>query len=387
MTVEVPVYFDYAATTPVDPRVAAVMAECLLSKDAFGNPSSVGHGFGQHARELVEEAREKVASLVRARPQCIVWTSGATESDNLAVLGLARYHADRGKHIISSRTEHKAILDPLKQLEKEGFEVTYLKPDNCGIVHPDQVAEAIRPGTVLVTLMHVNNETGVVQDIATIGTLCHNHKVLFHVDAAQSAGKIPLNVECMDIDAMSLTAHKVYGPKGVGALYLRNNPPVGLQPMILGGGQERGLRSGTLATHQIVGMGTAYELAAAELETDARRIGGLRDRLWAGISGLGGIELNGHPQQRIAGLLNVAVSDVEGEALFFALRDLALSAGAACSSGSEEGSYVLRALGRSDQLAQSSVRFSLGRFTTEPEVDFAVTVMQREIPRLRSLLP
>ena len=387
MTVEVPVYFDYAATTPVDPRVAEIMAECLKSKEAFGNPSSVGHGFGQHARELVEDARGQVAALVRARPQCILFTSGATESDNLAVLGLARYHSDRGKHIISSRTEHKAVLDPLKQLEKEGFDVTYLKPDSQGLVHPEQVAEAIRPDTVLVTLMHVNNETGVIHDIATIGTLCHNRNVLFHVDAAQSAGKIPLNVECLDIDAMSLTAHKVYGPKGVGALYLRNNPPVGIQPQILGGGQERGLRSGTLATHQIVGMGAAYELAGSELEADSRRIAGLRDRLWAGIAGLGGIELNGHPQQRIPGVLNVAVADVEGEALFFALRDLALSAGAACSSGSEEGSYVLRALGRSDQLAQSSVRFSLGRFTTADEVEFAIGLLQREIPRLRALLP
>ena len=385
MSVDVPVYFDYAATTPVDPEVAQAMSECLLSSKTFGNPSSMSHEYGRTARGIVEAARAQVAKLIGVQSNCILWTSGATESDNLAVFGLARYHSDRGKHVVSARTEHKAVLDPLKQLERAGFEVTYLKPDGHGIVHPEQVAAALRTDTILVSLMHVNNETGVIQDVAAVGALCRERSVIFHVDAAQSAGKIPIDADSMNIDALSLTAHKVYGPKGIGALYLRAKPPLGIQPLHFGGGQERGLRSGTLATHQILGMGKAFEIAHTRMFTDAQRIEALRDRLWEGVSVLGGIELNGHPQRRVCGVLNVAVHDVEGESLQFALRDLALSAGAACSSGTDESSYVLRALGRSDALAQSSLRFSLGRFTTAEEVEFAIATVTREIPRLRSL--
>ena len=385
MSIDGPVYFDYAATTPLDPQVAQAMSDCLLSPKTFGNPSSMSHEYGRTARGIVETARSQVAKLIGGPPNCILWTSGATESNNLAVFGLARYHCDRGKHVISARTEHKAVLDPLKQLERSGFEVTYLKPDGHGLVHPEQVAAAIRNDTILVSLMHVNNETGVIQEVAAVGALCRERAVVFHVDAAQSAGKIPIDVQAMNIDALSLTAHKVYGPKGVGALYLRAKPPLGIQPLIFGGGQEKGLRSGTLATHQILGMGKAFEIAQTLMTADAQRIEVLRDRLWEGLSALGGIELNGHPQRRVCGVLNVAVHDVEGESLQFALRDLALSAGAACSSGTDESSYVLRALGRSDALAQSSLRFSLGRSTTAEEVEFAIATASRAIPRLRSL--
>jgi cysteine desulfurase len=314
-----------------------------------------------------------------------VWTSGATESDNLAVLGAARFHADRGRHLVSSRTEHKAVLDALKQLEREGFEVTYLTPDSNGIVHPEQVAEALRKDTQLVSLMHVNNETGVIQDVGSVGKLCRERGVLFHVDGAQSAGKVPIDVEALGIDLLSLTAHKVYGPKGMGALYVRRKPPVGLRPILYGGGQEGGLRSGTLATHQIVGMGLAFELAMVDREEDARRIGALRDALWQGISEVGEVELNGHLEKRVANLLNVSFHGVEGESLQFALRELAVSAGSACSSASEEASYVLRALGRSDQLAHSSLRFSLGRFTTQDDVAGAIAAVQREVKRLRQI--
>ncbi len=361
------------------------MIECLRPEGAHGNPSSVGHEYGRRARALVEKARAQVAASIGARPECIVWTSGATESDNLAILGAARFRADRGRHVISARTEHKAVVDALKQLEREGFEVTWLKPAADGVVRPEQVDAALRADTQLVSLMHVNNETGVIQDAAAVGAICRDRGVTFHVDAAQSAGKLPIDVEAMQVDLLSLTAHKTYGPKGVGALYVRRKPPVGLRPLMFGGGQESGLRSGTLATHQIVGMGMAFEIAERERAQDVERIRSLRDRLWRGIAVLGGVELNGHPEQRVAGLLNVSFHGVEGESLQFALRELAVSAGAACSSGSEEASYVLRALGRSDQLAQSSLRFSLGRFTTAEEVDVAVAAVTREVARLRSL--
>jgi cysteine desulfurase len=379
------IYLDYAATTPVDPRVAQCMIECLLPTGAHGNPSSAGHEFGRQARALVEKARAQVAAAIGARPENIIWTSGATESDNLAVLGVARFYADRGRHLVSAKTEHKAVLDALKQLEREGFEVTYLKPDAHGIVHVEQVQEAVRGDTQLVSLMHVNNETGVIQDIARIGQFCRERGVLFHVDAAQSAGKLPLNVEALCVDLMSVTAHKAYGPKGIGALYVRRKPPVGLRPILHGGGQESGLRSGTLPTHQIVGMGAAFELAEAEREADVLRLGSLRDRLWQGIASIGDVELNGHPEQRVTNLLNVSFHGVEGESLQFALRELAVSAGSACSSASEEASYVLRALGRSDQLAQSSLRFSLGRFTTDADIDGAIAAVQREVRRLRQI--
>jgi cysteine desulfurase len=381
------IYLDYAASTPVDPRVAEAMIECLRPSGAQGNPSSAGHEYGRRARALVEKARQQVAATIGAKPDCIVWTSGATESDNLAIFGVARFNADRGRHLVSAKTEHKAVLDPLKQLEREGFEVTWLKPDCEGIVQPEQVRAALRPDTQLVSLMHVNNEIGVVQDIAAVGAICRERGVAFHVDAAQSAGKLPLNVETMNVDLMSLTAHKIYGPKGIGALYVRRRPPLGLKPLIYGGGQEHGLRSGTLATHQIVGMGLAFEIAEREREQDVERIGALRDRLWAGISEVGDVVLNGHAQRRIAGLLNVSFRGIEGESLQFALREIAVSAGAACSSASEEASYVLRALGHSDQLAQSSLRFSLGRYTTAEQVDTAIAAVKREVSRLRSFAP
>lgn len=379
------IYLDYAATTPVDPRVAERMIECLLPTGAHGNPSSAGHDFGRRARALVEKARVQVATAIGARPETIVWTSGATESNNLAILGAARFHADQGKHLVSARTEHKAVLDPLKQLEREGFEVTYLKPDSDGIIHPEQVAAALRSDTRLVSLMHVNNEIGVITDVAAVGRLCRERGVLFHVDAAQSAGKLPLDVESSCIDLLSLTAHKTYGPKGVGALYVRRKPPVGLRPIMYGGGQESGLRSGTLPTHQVVGMGAAFEIASAEREADVLRISALRDKLWRGIAVLGDVQLNGHARHRVAGLLNVSFQGVEGESLQFALRELAVSAGSACSSASEEASYVLRALGRSDQLAQSSLRFSVGRFTTDSDIDSAIAAVTREVRRLREL--
>jgi cysteine desulfurase len=381
------IYLDYAATTPVDPRVADAMIECLRPSGEQGNPSSAGHEYGRRARGLCEKARAQVAKAIGARPECIVWTSGATESDNLAIFGVARFNADRGRHLVSSKTEHKAVIDPLKQLEREGFEVTWLKPAADGIVRPEQVQAALRPDTQLVSLMHVNNEIGVVQDIATIGAMCRERGIAFHVDAAQSAGKLPINVDAMNVDLLSLTAHKIYGPKGIGALYVRRKPPLGIKPLIYGGGQEYGLRSGTLATHQIVGMGLAFEIAERERQQDVERIGALRDKLWAGISEVGDVVLNGHPQLRTAGLLNVSFRGIEGESLQFALRELAVSAGSACSSASEEASYVLRALGRSDQLAQSSLRFSLGRYTTAEQVETAIAAVKREVTRLRSFSP
>ena len=379
------VYLDYAASTPVDPRVATRMQECLTSWGLQGNPSSLSHRFGRAAREVIENARVQVANAIGARPAEIIWTSGATESDNLALSGAARYYADRGKHIISAKTEHKAVLEPLKKLEKQGFKVTYLKPDQHGIVHVEQVKEAMTAETILVSLMHVNNEIGVIQDIGAVGALCRERNVLFHVDAAQSAGRLAMDVGQMNIDLLSCTAHKIYGPKGIGALYVRRNPIVGLEPLIVGGGQEMGLRAGTLATHQIAGFGLAMELAMNDRDTDNARIALLRDRLWQGLQRIPNIEINGHESLRVPNILNVAFNGVEGESLLFALQELILSAGAACSTGSDEASYVLRALGRSDQQAQSSLRFSLGRFTTEQEIDVAIDAVSREVTRLRSL--
>lgn len=381
------VYLDYAASTPVDPRVAARMAECLTTAELQGNPAALTHVHGRRPRELIEQARVQVAQALGAVPAGIVWTSGATESDNLALFGVAKFHGERGRHIISARTEHKAVLEPLKRLEKQGFKVTYLKPDKHGIVQPEQVQAAITSETILVSLMHVNNETGVIQDIAAFGRICRERGVLLHVDAAQSAGRLAIDVQHMDVDLLSCTAHKIYGPKGIGALYVRRRPPLGVEPMIIGGGHEFGLRAGTLATHQIVGFGLAMQLAVAERETDNVRIHALRERLWQGLRQLGDVELNGHATQRVSGILNVAFQGVEGESLLFALQELAISAGAACSTGSDEASYVLRALGRSDQLAQSSLRFSLGRFSTADEIDAALRIIGRELPRLRALAP
>ena len=378
-----PIYLDNAATTPVDPRVADAMIDCL--RNVQGNPSSMSHDFGRRARELVEQARAQVADAIGARPECIVWTSGATESDNFALMGAARFHADRGRHIVSAKTEHKAVLDALKQLEREGFAVTYLKPDAGGIVTAEQVAGALRSDTVLVSIMHVNNETGVINDVAAIGRLCRERGVLFHCDAAQSVGKVPVDVTAMNVDLLSLNAHKVHGPKGVGALYVRRTPPLGLRPLLVGGGQEGGLRSGTLATHQIVGMGLTFLLAQNEMDRDMARVRALRDRLWQGLAALGDVDVNGDFERRAANILNVTFRGVEGESLQFALRRLAVSAGAACSSASEEASYVLRSLGRSDQEAQSSLRFSLGRFTTDADIDVAIAEVQREVPRLRQI--
>lgn len=381
------IYLDYAATTPVDPRVTERMLGCLGPDGAFGNASATSHVFGRQARALVEQARAEVATLVGAEPSSIIWTSGATESNNLALIGASRFYAGCGRHIVSARTEHKAVLDALAQLEREGFEVTYLRPDATGIVDPGQVIAALRPETILVSLMHVNNEIGVVQDIASIGKVCRERGVLFHVDAAQSAGKLPIDVGACAVDLMSLTAHKLCGPKGVGALYVRQRPPVGLRPLLHGGGQERGLRSGTLATHQIVGMGAAFSIAREEAVAESIRVNELRQRLWAGLHALGGVELNGHPTARVAGILNVSFRGVEGESLLLGLAELAVSAGSACATGAEEASYVLRALGRSNQLAQSSIRFSLGRFTTASEIDRAAEIVTREVQRLRSLVP
>ncbi|HSW33369.1 MAG TPA: aminotransferase class V-fold PLP-dependent enzyme [Steroidobacteraceae bacterium] len=381
------VYLDNAATTPVDPRVIEAMATCLGIDGDFANPSATGHAPGRRARARVEQAREEVASLVGARPAQVIWTSGATEADNLALLGAARFYGSRGQHIVTARTEHPAVLDACRQLEREGFAVTYLVPGSDGIVEPAQVESALRPETILVSLMHVNNEIGVVQDIGAVGRLCRARGVLFHVDAAQSAGKLPLDVERDCIDLLALTAHKVHGPKGVGALCVRLEPRIGLVPLLHGGGQERGLRSGTLPTHQIVGMGVAYRIAALEMAADSARITRLRDRLWQGLAGLPGVALNGHVAQRAPGILSITIDGVEGESLLFELPGLAVASGSACATASAEPSYVLRALGRSDRLAQSSLRLSLGRYTTAEEIELAIAAIQGAIRRLRAVAP
>jgi cysteine desulfurase len=385
-TAERAVYMDYAATTPVDPRVAAAMAECLTLDGSFGNASSTGHRPGAAARRRVEEAREQAAQLIGAEPAGIVWTSGATESNNLAILGAARFLRDRGTHVITAKTEHKAVLDPCRQLEKEGFRVTYLRPDRYGIIAPEQVTESLTPDSILVSIMHVNNEIGVVQDIGAIGSSCRERGVLLHVDAAQSVGKIPVDVAALHVDLLSFTAHKLYGPKGSGALYVRRRPRIGLAPLMFGGGQEGGVRSGTLATHQIVGLGAACAIASAELASDAERIEALRERLLTGLQGLG-VHFNGHPQRRIAHVLNLSFEGVEGESLIFGMPGLAVSTGSACNSATQEPSYVLRALGRSDALAQGSIRFSLGKFSTTADVDYALRVVSSEVQRLRQLSP
>jgi len=381
------VYLDNAATTPVDPRVIDAMATCLGVDGDFANPSAIGHAPGRRARARVEQAREEVASLVGARPAQLIWTSGATEADNLALLGAARFYRSRGRHVVTARTEHPAVLDACRQLEREGFAVTYLVPGSDGIVVPAQVESALRPETILVSLMHVNNEIGVVQDIGAVGRLCRARGVLFHVDAAQSVGKLPLDVERDYIDLLALTAHKVHGPKGVGALCVRLEPRIGLVPLLHGGGQERGLRSGTLPTHQIVGMGVAYRIAAREMAEDSARMARLRERLWQGLAELPGVELNGHAVQRAPGILNVTIDGVEGESLLFELPGLAVASGSACATTSAEPSYVLRALGRSDRLAQSSLRLSLGRYTTAAEIELAIAAIQGAVRRLRAVAP
>ncbi len=381
------VYLDNAATTPIDPRVVAAMLECCGPDGDFANPSAVGHAPGRRARARVEQARAEVAQVVGAVPEQIVWTSGATEADNLALFGAARFQRPRGRHLVTSRTEHPAVLDPCRQLEREAFEVTYLEPAAGGIVAPEQVEAALRPDTILVSLMHVNNETGVVQDVASVGRLCRARGVLLHVDAAQSVGKLPLDVNRDCIDLLALTAHKAHGPKGVGALCVRREPRLGLVPLLYGGGQERGLRSGTVPTHQVVGMGRALSLAAQSMEVDGARISALRDRLWRALAVVPGVELNGDPVRRAPGILSVTVDGVEGESLLLALDDLAVASGSACATTSGQPSYVLRALGRSDRLAQSTLRLSLGRFTTPEEVDYAARRICLEIGRLRAVAP
>jgi cysteine desulfurase len=381
------VYLDNAATTPVDPRVVTAMLDCLGTEGDFANPAAVAHEPGRRAHRRVEQARAEVAALIGADPAQIVWTSGATEADNFALLGAARFYQPRGRHLVTSRTEHPAVLAACRQLEREGFEVTYLKPGPDGIVAPGQVEAALRPDTILVSLMHVNNEIGVAQDVGSVGRLCRARGILFHVDAAQSAGKLPIDVERDCIDLLALTAHKLHGPKGVGVLCVRREPRLGLVPLLHGGGQERGLRPGTLATHQVVGMGAACRIAVEEGAVERARITALRERLWGGLATLPGVTLNGHPTQRAPGILSVTVDGVEGESLLYSLPGFAVASGSACATTSAEPSYVLRALGRSDRLAQSSLRLSLGRYTTAGEIEQAVQAIRAAVERLRSLAP
>ncbi len=380
---QLPIYLDYSSTNPVDSRVAAKMMECLTLDGNFGNPASRSHMSGWKAEEAVETARRQVADLIHCDPREIVWTSGATESDNLAIKGAAKFYQDKGRHLVTSVIEHKAVLDSCKQLEQEGFSVTYLTPDSRGMITPGQVAAAIRPDTTLVSLMHVNNEIGVVNDIRAIGEVTRQHEVLLHVDAAQSAGKIAIDLSQMQVDLMSLTAHKIYGPKGIGALYVRRQPKVRIEPQVHGGGHEQGMRSGTLPTHQIVGMGEAFALAMNEMAAENARILALRNRLLNGLKAIPAMSVNGDLEQRVPGNLNVSFGYVEGESLMLALRDLEISSGSACTSASLEPSYVLRALGLSDELAHSSVRITVGRFSTEEEIDYAVAVIEKAVAKLR----
>jgi cysteine desulfurase len=381
------IYLDYAATTPVDPAVARAMFACMGPEADFGNAGSVTHAFGHRAAAHVEKARAQVAALLSAEPDEIIFTSGATESNNMAVLGLARANEDRGRHIVTSRIEHKAVLDPCKRLEKEGFSVSYLTPDQSGRVDPEAVRAALRADTVLVSIMFANNEVGVIQDIAAIGAICRERGVTFHTDAAQAVGKIPVDLAHLPVDLLSFTAHKLYGPKGAAALYVRQNARPLLQAVTFGGGQEKGLRPGTLATHQIAGLGAACDLARTLLPREAARLRSMRDRLWEGISDLGGVHLNGQDAERLPGVLNVSFEGVEGESLVASLAELAISTGSACNSASGEPSYVLRALGRDTQLAQSSLRFSLGRYTKETHIDVAIAAVRRQVQRLRELSP
>ncbi|MGB0733007.1 MAG: IscS subfamily cysteine desulfurase [Pontibacterium sp.] len=382
-----PIYLDYSATTPVDPRVADAMVKCLTMEGNFGNPASRSHVFGWKAEEAVETARRNVADLVNADPREIVWTSGATESDNLAIKGAAHFYAKKGKHIITSKIEHKAVLDTCRQLEREGFEVTYLEPNADGIIEPSMVEAALREDTTVVSLMHVNNEIGTITDIEAIGELTRANGIVFHVDAAQSAGKIDIDLAKTKVDLMSFSAHKIYGPKGIGALYVRRKPRIRLEAQIHGGGHERGMRSGTLPTHQIVGMGEAFRIAKEEMAEESVRLIALRDRFLAGVADMEEVFLNGSKEQRVPHNLNVSFAYVEGESLLMSIKDLAVSSGSACTSASLEPSYVLRALGLSDELAHSSIRFSFGRFSTEDDVDRALEQVKQAVGKLRELSP
>jgi cysteine desulfurase len=378
---------DYSATTPVDKRVAEKMAKYLTMEGDFGNPASRSHYYGWQAEKAVDEARSQVAELVGADPREIVWTSGATESNNLAIKGIANFYHKRGKHIITMKTEHKAVLDTCRQLEREGFEVTYLEPLSNGLLEINVFKDAIREDTILASIMHVNNEIGVIQDIQSIGDVCREHKIFFHVDAAQSVGKISIDLASLPVDLMSFSAHKIYGPKGMGALYVSRKPRVRLEAQMHGGGHERGMRSGTLATHQIVGMGEAFAIAKAEMLEEGEKIKQLRDRLLEGFSDMEEVVINGDIEQRVPGNLNISFNYVEGESLMMAISDVAVSSGSACTSASLEPSYVLRALGRSDELAHSSIRFSIGRYTTEKDVDDAIRLVREKVEKLRDLSP
>ncbi|MCG9096351.1 IscS subfamily cysteine desulfurase [Laribacter hongkongensis] len=380
-----PIYFDYSATTPIDPRVAEKMIPFLTEK--FGNPASRSHSYGWEAEEAVENARAEVARLINADPKEIIWTSGATESDNLAIKGAAHFYQSRGKHLITVKTEHKAVLDTCRELEREGFEVTYLPVQENGLIDLEVFKAAIRPDTIVVSVMFVNNEIGVIQDIPAIGDICREKGIIFHVDATQAPGKVRIDLNELKVDLMSLSAHKVYGPKGIGALYVRRKPRVRLEAQMHGGGHERGFRSGTLATHQIVGMGEAFRIAREEMDEEQARIARLRDRMWNGIKDMEEVYINGDLEHRVPNNLNVSFNFVEGESLIMAIKELAVSSGSACTSASLEPSYVLRALGRNDELAHSSIRFTLGRFTTEEEIDFAVRLLNDKIGKLRELSP
>ena len=382
---QLPIYLDYSATTPVDPRVVDAMIPWL--RENFGNPASRSHSFGWTAEKAVDQAREQVAALVNCDPRELIWTSGATESINLALKGVARFHKDKGKHLVTVKTEHKATLDTMRELERDGFEVTYLDVEENGLVDFARLEAALRPDTILVSVMHVNNEIGVIQDIAAIAELTRSRGIVFHVDAAQATGKIIVDLAQLKVDVMSFSAHKTYGPKGVGALFVRRKPRVRLEAQMHGGGHERGLRSGTLPTHQIVGMGEAFRLAREEMAVDNERIRMLRDRLWAGISQTEQVFLNGDWERRVPHNLNASFNFVEGESMIMAMKDVAVSSGSACTSASLEPSYVLRALGRSDELAHSSIRFTVGRFTTPEEIDFTVDLVTRQVARLREMSP
>jgi len=385
MTPHFPIYLDYSATNPCDPRVVDLMVPWLY--EHFGNPASRSHAWGWEAERAVEQAREQVAALIGADPREIVWTSGATESNNLALKGAAHFYRDKGRHLVTVKTEHKAVLDTCRQLEREGFEVSYLDVQPDGLLDLDAFAAALRPDTVLASVMYVNNEIGVVQDIAAIGALCRERGVLLHVDAAQATGRVEVNLQQLPVDLMSLTAHKTYGPKGVGALYVRRKPRVRIEAQMHGGGHERGMRSGTLPTHQIVGMGAAYAIAQAEMATELPRIRALHQRLLDGLSGIEQVFINGHPTQRVPHNLNMSFNYVEGESLIMGIKGLAVSSGSACTSASLEPSYVLRALGRSDELAHSSLRMTIGRWTTEAEIDYAVQTIRENVAKLRELSP
>ena len=383
----IPIYLDYSATTPVDERVAKAMADCLTKEGTFGNPASRSHPYGWDSEKLIDQARINVANLLGADKREIIWTSGATESDNLAIKGAAYFYKEKGNHLITLSTEHKAVLDTMRFLESEGFEVTYLDPKDNGLVDIDELKKAIKPTTILISIMHVNNEIGVIQDLESVGKLCKENKIVFHVDAAQSPGKVELDVNKFNIDLCALSAHKAYGPKGIGALYVRRKPRIRLQPQMHGGGHERGFRSGTLPTHQIVGMGEAFKYAKTEMAKDNKKIKKLRDMLWDGLKDMEEIYLNGDLNQRIPGNLNISFNFVEGESLIMAIKDIAVSSGSACTSASLEPSYVLRALGREDELAHSSIRMTIGKYTTEEEILHTIDLLKNAVSKLRALSP